>query len=629
MDINQTILDYLKASDTDYAIMINGDWGCGKTYFLNHDFDVLVKDVKCPEDPDNVGKIKQAAKDVLSEKSESSYNYVPAYISLYGLSSPEDFKYRVFLGVNSWAKNSVVGFVGSLATKVAGVFGADLDKEDVSKLSAISNNNVLVFDDLERICLDKITVKEVLGLINSYVEHDKRKVVIVCNEKVFNGEEKGKERDEEYWTFKEKTVRYTCSYQADIPSVYDALIESIKDDAYRDFLTGAKLYILQMFARGGKKNLRTLKFFIDSMGQVYNSIPQLKYRDAIARRIVITYLLYSIEYKNGRCAEDLKELKEKYEIDLDANIFLDRVGLQSQDSPKEPSYADILSERYGGFYNDEMLHFPHLVDYIITGSLDSKKVEQVSVELDGEYQKCEVKEEFQVYRDLNSFSTISDDDVAGKIDSMLRFVDEGRYSPYYLLNVYALLVKYHCYKIAEFCLTDEIDKKFIAALDAHSATWAYNDMFFYKTPVWDDRERGNESYEKYMAIKNHAIDLNNKSRLLEKDNAFNKFLEEAESDNVSAIRHYRESYDNRISLSGVDWSRITAVLQNGSNAMACELAQCLQFIVSDTSCIKPDDMSSFKDVFVKWLDDYMAHEDHRIRRMYIAELYKHIKSNFR
>ena len=629
MDIKQTIQDYLNASYTDYAIMINGDWGCGKTYFLNHDFDSLVKSVECLEDPDNVGKIKQATKSVLPGKSESPYNYEPAYISLYGLSSPDDFKYRVFLGVNSWAKNSVMGFVGSLTSKVVGAFGADLNKEDISKFAPISNNNVLVFDDLERISFDKISVKEVLGLINSYVEHDKRKVVIVCNEKVFEGDENGNERDEEYWTFKEKTVRYTCSYEADIPSVYDALIVPIKNEAYRSFLTDAKPLILQIFARGGKKNLRTLKFFIDSMEQVYNAIPQLKNRNAINRRIVITYLLYSIEYKNGRCIDDLKGLKEKYEIDLDANIFLDRVGLQSQDSPKEPSYADILGERYGGFYNDEMMHFPHLVDYIVTGSLDSKMVEQVSVELDEEYQKCEVKEEFQVYRDLNSFSTISDDDVTGKIESMLRFVEEGRYSPYDLLNVYALLVKYHCYKIADFSLTDDMDKKFIAALDAHSATWVYNDMFFYKTPVWDDRERGNESYEKYMAIKNHAIDLNNKSRLRERGNEFNKFLEEAELDNVSAIRHYRESYDNRISLSGVDWSRITAVLQNGSNAMACELAQCLQFIVSDSSCIKPDDMSSFKDVFVKWLDDYMAQEDHRIRRMYIAELYKHIKSNFR
>ena len=28
-ELDQIIEDYLKAKDTDYAIMINGDWGCG------------------------------------------------------------------------------------------------------------------------------------------------------------------------------------------------------------------------------------------------------------------------------------------------------------------------------------------------------------------------------------------------------------------------------------------------------------------------------------------------------------------------------------------------------------------------------------------------------------------------
>lgn len=29
-------MDNLVAENTDYAIMINGDWGCGKTYYIRH-----------------------------------------------------------------------------------------------------------------------------------------------------------------------------------------------------------------------------------------------------------------------------------------------------------------------------------------------------------------------------------------------------------------------------------------------------------------------------------------------------------------------------------------------------------------------------------------------------------------
>ena len=35
-DLVESILDYIRAEYTDYAIMINGEWGSGKTYFWNH-----------------------------------------------------------------------------------------------------------------------------------------------------------------------------------------------------------------------------------------------------------------------------------------------------------------------------------------------------------------------------------------------------------------------------------------------------------------------------------------------------------------------------------------------------------------------------------------------------------------
>ena len=35
-DLVESILDYVRADYTDYAIMINGEWGSGKTYFWNN-----------------------------------------------------------------------------------------------------------------------------------------------------------------------------------------------------------------------------------------------------------------------------------------------------------------------------------------------------------------------------------------------------------------------------------------------------------------------------------------------------------------------------------------------------------------------------------------------------------------
>ena len=35
-DLIESILDYIRSDYTDYAIMINGEWGSGKTYFWNN-----------------------------------------------------------------------------------------------------------------------------------------------------------------------------------------------------------------------------------------------------------------------------------------------------------------------------------------------------------------------------------------------------------------------------------------------------------------------------------------------------------------------------------------------------------------------------------------------------------------
>ena len=35
-DLVESILDYIRSDYTDYAIMINGEWGSGKTYFWNN-----------------------------------------------------------------------------------------------------------------------------------------------------------------------------------------------------------------------------------------------------------------------------------------------------------------------------------------------------------------------------------------------------------------------------------------------------------------------------------------------------------------------------------------------------------------------------------------------------------------
>ena len=35
-DLVESILDYIRSDYTDYAVMLNGEWGSGKTHFWNN-----------------------------------------------------------------------------------------------------------------------------------------------------------------------------------------------------------------------------------------------------------------------------------------------------------------------------------------------------------------------------------------------------------------------------------------------------------------------------------------------------------------------------------------------------------------------------------------------------------------
>ena len=75
-----------------------------------------------------------------------------------------------------------------------------------------------------------------LGLINEYSEHNHYKVIIVCNEDVYEGKVDGLNRDEEYWRYKEKTIRYTYRFEADVPKVYDTIVNTFNNTDLKQYL---------------------------------------------------------------------------------------------------------------------------------------------------------------------------------------------------------------------------------------------------------------------------------------------------------------------------------------------------------------------------------------------------------
>ena len=175
---------YLKI-ETNYAVIINGDYGTGKTHFFKNDLSNEIRNISTTKD----------------EKKK----FTPIHISLFGLKSIEEIQTEIFVELYPILKNKKTKLAASIGkTIVRGIIG-NLD-DYIADLGSAKGNFinydqlVLCFDDLDRKS-DDLNIKDVLGFINSIVENQGAKVLIIANETQLL-------KDKNYTTeLKEKVIR--------------------------------------------------------------------------------------------------------------------------------------------------------------------------------------------------------------------------------------------------------------------------------------------------------------------------------------------------------------------------------------------------------------------------------------
>ncbi len=158
---------YIENKFYNYAVMIDGAWGSGKTYFVNQ---VLLPELK-----------KETKKSI--------------YISLYGVSNIDELSKKIYIRfllkdksdrINSTllaGATEALDVVSGLISPFIGKYGDIEIKEKkiqnlVQKFVPIKDC-ILIFDDLER-C--NCPMKEILGYINGFVEQAGMKVLIIANQ---------------------------------------------------------------------------------------------------------------------------------------------------------------------------------------------------------------------------------------------------------------------------------------------------------------------------------------------------------------------------------------------------------------------------------------------------------------
>lgn len=206
-DVSKAIDAYLTRNNCQYAVMVNGAWGVGKTHFIQHHLN---------QDKDDIQMF---------------------YLSLYGLATIEDIENELLkiltdnsnqieVFTNNANSNAVASAqIGGLSYVIKYLLGAHQ-----SELAKKQRLLTICFDDLERWNGD---LNICLSYINRLVEHENIKCILIGNTDEFN-----LEQNLAFASAREKTIRYSYRLGIDSKSVFKIALEQVNfgSKASRSFI---------------------------------------------------------------------------------------------------------------------------------------------------------------------------------------------------------------------------------------------------------------------------------------------------------------------------------------------------------------------------------------------------------
>lgn len=304
---------YLDDTTYQYAILLNGGWGIGKTYFIENKLIPALNDTK----------------------------YAIKYISLYGCNSRESVRDTIvekILGdlisekLESKATENVHGDVkekriktlhtgsGLLKRAMKVLISKEIIDGDIVEMvsGAIKDNTslentFLILDDVER-CY--CSPDEIMGALNDLVEHDKTKMLIVANEAEIGSYNADNDRcSERYKKIREKLIGITIDYTPDLVDVMHHIINKVNDECLKEILNSQVARYKQYMQEYNHFNFRTFQFFISKIRFLYDSYSKMFFEkdmpDSIAQDLVMQCFLSALKYK-----ANIPDSNYKYSITL-------------------------------------------------------------------------------------------------------------------------------------------------------------------------------------------------------------------------------------------------------------------------------------------------------------------------
>ncbi|MDF2866456.1 MAG: putative P-loop domain protein [Clostridia bacterium] len=406
-ELIECICDYVKKPYTDYAVMLNGEWGSGKTYFWNN-------------------KLRSRLESI----NVNGKKYKTIYMSLYGINSLEEISKKIFIETNPKISKTLKKFVdtreGNLIPEyvktgldMANLFGSmsfNSEKVDFSTVFSI-DDKILCFDDLERANVDVI---DILGYINNFVEHDGIKTIVICNEKelatkfkntnvefktliatyILDKEDKLKtekksklklgekgetvvplgnliedkiseifDKANAYERIKEKLIGETFEYIPEYSYILSGMIMKYSyNESLSDFYKRNTALIIAAFNKSETRNLRILKHALTDFERIYDNIMK-DFPDTpinVLKNLLTFTIAVSFEIKAGNISkEKLKEVNNNSEYN--SVVFTSKIL-----NDKSQFYLREFDNKYFLNNNSSFKFFKFAEVYIRTRFFDEK-----------------------------------------------------------------------------------------------------------------------------------------------------------------------------------------------------------------------------------------------------------------
>jgi KAP family P-loop domain len=264
-ETNKHVREYLSyyvslPHSPQYAVMINGPWGIGKTFLI---------------------------KEFLRRNVGNTLKHI--YVSLYGLTTIDEINdalLQALYPVLNWRVSKIGARIGKTVLKHFG-FESDLTSADVLTISA----DLLVFDDLER-C--EASINKVLGYTNAFVEHDGCKVIIIANENEIT-------QFVEYQKRREKLIGKTLEVQSSFDEALLHFLSLIDDADTKSLFQKNLVEICAIYKQSGLNNLRILQQTMWDFERFSHALTDVHRQNKEAMTILLQLLFaLSFELKAGR-----------------------------------------------------------------------------------------------------------------------------------------------------------------------------------------------------------------------------------------------------------------------------------------------------------------------------------------